>query len=568
MKHIRSVVKKEGWLCAAYIALGVLLSFLEVYWTKVTQLTLDDLSGGALSLGRIACFGGVLLLSYALGYLDELPSSRLAQRLVLDFKLLAMEKLQTVEFGFYQSLGTGLLTQRVESGAQAGKAIAFDFWFELFRSVLPSMVFSLRYIAAIDPRVVTAIACGYGLVFLLSNLLLRRLYRIKEQVLDNEELFNRRLVRALMELSCFRTSRLYPGQIVRARAEAREIERGKTRMRMVHEAFFALFALLMGLVKIGIVVYAGVGGRLSVGEVVALLALSDKAYVPVSIFNVLFVQYKLDRSAFARLAQLLDAPDEPGLLGGEALEKVRGELCLENVCLAYGPLQALRGVSLRLSPGQTIGFVGRSGSGKTTALRVAAGLQRPSGGSVRVDGRELYSLDLNSYFACIAYASQEAPVFDGSLRENLCPDAGRPDAELWQALEDCCLAERVRALPQGLDAQVGEKGALLSGGERQRLALARVLLSDAKLVLLDEATSALDNLTEERVMQRLLERLKGRTLLVAAHRLERLAALETLAVFEDGRVVQRGAYAQLVAQDGPFRRLLQAYAGGEGEARP
>lgn len=315
MKHIRSVVKKEGWLCAAYIALGVLLSFLEVYWTKVTQLTLDDLSGGALPLGRIACFGGVLLLSYALGYLDELPSSRLAQRLVLDFKLLAMEKLQTVEFGFYQSLGTGMLTQRVESGAQAGKAIAFDFWFELFRSVLPSMVFSLCYIAAIDPRVVTAIACGYGLVFLLSNLLLRRLYRIKEQVLDNEELFNRRLVRALMELSCFRTSRLYPGQIVRARAEAREIERGKTRMRMVHEAFFALFALLMGLVKIGIVVYAGVGGRLSVGEVVALLALSDKAYVPVSIFNVLFVQYKLDRSAFARLAQLLDAPDEPGLLG-------------------------------------------------------------------------------------------------------------------------------------------------------------------------------------------------------------------------------------------------------------
>ena len=185
-----------------------------------------------------------------------------------------------------------------------------------------------------------------------------------------------------------------------------------------------------------------------------------------------------------------------------------------------------------------------------------------------MDGRELYSLDLNSYFACIAYASQEAPVFDGSLRENLCPGAGRPDAELWQALEDCCLAERVRALPQGLDAQVGEKGALLSGGERQRLALARVLLSDAKLVLLDEATSALDNLTEERVMQRLLERLKGRTLLVVAHRLERLAALETLAVFEDGRVVQRGAYAQLVAQDGPFRRLLQAYAGGEGEARP
>ena len=159
---------------------------------------------------------------------------------------------------------------------------------------------------------------------------------------------------------------------------------------------------------------------------VALLALSDKAYVPVSIFNVLFVQYKLDRSAFARLAQLLDAPDEPGLLGGERLTKVRGELCLENVCLAYGPLQALRGVSLRLSPGQTIGFVGRSGSGKTTALRVAAGLQRPSGGSVRVDGRELYSLDLNSYFACIAYASQEAPVFDGSLRENLCPGRRPP----------------------------------------------------------------------------------------------------------------------------------------------
>lgn len=558
MKHCLYVIRKEKKLILAFVFLGILIAFLDAYQASLYQNVLDSLTAGTLTGTRIALFAVVLLGSYLINYLQEWPNTKLSQALVLDFKMMALQKLEYVKYQSYQSLGTGMLLQRVNNGAEAGKGILFDFWMRVIAEVLPAIGFSLFYIAQIDAGIMLWLGVGYVLVFLISKVLLKALYRIKEKILDNEELFSRRFVRALMELVVFRTNRKFKKEIEETQKAADTITGSKARMRMVHELFFTLFALFIGAIKIAVILYALSGAGISVGAVVALLILVDKAYQPIAIFNVLYVQYKLDLSAYKRYTDYLDMPDEERLHGGNALHVSDGSIAFEHVSFRYDERPVLRDVTLRLASGGSYAFVGESGGGKSTAIKLLAGLLTPSEGVVSIDGQDLANIDLNTLYANIAYAGQEAPVFEGTLRENLAMDLDIPDAELLCALDRVSLGHLLETLPQGLDTPIGEKGTLLSGGERQRLALARISLSNARIVLLDEATSALDNTTEEAVVQSLTQILRGKTVLMIAHRLSTVKHTDRIFVFDQGTVAQQGAFAELLQQEGLFKRLWDA----------
>jgi len=219
--------------------------------------------------------------------------------------------------------------------------------------------------------------------------------------------------------------------------------------------------------------------------------------------------------------------------------------------------EGMRGVSLTVPAGARVALVGASGAGKTTLFSVLLGFLPTSGGTVRWDGMPMAELKPSSVRAQMAWVPQEPVLFSGTVRHNLL--LGRPeasDAEVWEALGLAHAEDFVRSLPAGLDEPVGERGSRLSGGQRQRLALARAFLRRPSLLLLDEPTSALDAASEAAVGAGLAELMKGRTVLVIAHRLSTVRDADLIVVLDAGRVVESGTHAELVARQGRYAQLL------------
>ena len=558
MNYLKEIAgKNKIWICI-YISLGIGLSFLSNYNISFFQKLIDKFTDGTLSLPVILVYGGLLLLLCLGNYLDEYPMQKLNNGIYLDLKLLALYKTSRIDYLAYQSMGTGKLIQRVENGAMAGKNILCQFWFRIARELLPSALFSLFFIYRLNHVIACTVACGYLLVFLITNLLLKLLYRMKERVLDNEELLNHFLTRGFMEMVVFRLNRKFGAEIKKAEKARDQIVRSKIGISFIHEAFFAAFAILITLIKAALIIYAWYTRSISIGSIVALLTLVDNAYTPIAIFNVLFVQFRLDLSAFGRYADFLDLPEESRLFEGKKLPEFHGDISIRKAVFSYHDMPVLKEVSLSISPGEKVALAGNSGSGKSTLIKLIAGLLKTEEGSISIDGNDLNRLNLDSYYRHITYIPQESPVFDGTLRENLFFDALLPDEDAIRVLNKVQLKGWFDNLPDGLDTQLGEKGIKLSGGERQRLALARLWFSSSRLIILDEATSAMDNVTEELVMNEVLSLTNGRNIIAIAHRLNSIRSFDRIILLKNGRLEGDGSFSDLMTYNPYFQELYRA----------
>ncbi len=320
------------------------------------------------------------------------------------------------------------------------------------------------------------------------------------------------------------------------------------------------------LAESGIILMIGCGawwvldGRLESGVVIAFLVAWGFLFDPISRINPLTQTFLRGSVAAGRVHAILDTPDEPNLTVGERPAEVRGEVVFEGVAFAYDPeAPAVEGISLVAAPGRTVALVGPTGAGKSTLLNLLTRFYEPDRGRILLDGRPLAGLAKEWLRDRTGYVTQESFLFNTTLRENL--RLGRADAaddEIWEALEAANAAGFVRELPEGLDTRAGERGIRFSGGEKQRLSIARALLKNPPLLLLDEATSALDTETE-RLVREALDRLRAdRTCFVIAHRLSTVRTADLICVMDEGRIVERGDHAGLVAAGGLYATLCRA----------
>ena len=558
MHYSREILKKNRIWVFIYISLGIFNAFLANYKADFFQRVIDGLADQTLAFSSIILYGVILLVNYCMNYLDNYPETKLEHGIYLDFKLLALRKISTIDYVEYQKIGTGKLVQRIENGASAGRDVLFHFWLCFIRSLLPTVAFSVYFIWRIDTHITYVLFAGYLIIFVITNILLKFLYKIKETILNSEELLNHYLVRGFMEMLVFRMNKQFTNEMKKTRDAKENIVSSKVKMTMIHEAFFTIFALLVAILDIAILFYAWKTQSLTVGSVVALITLIENAYTPIAIFNVLYVQYKLDKEAYGRFVEFLNLKDDKQLTTGHTLKSDVGEIAVNHLSFQYETRTIFDNLSLSIKKGEKIAFVGESGSGKSTLIKLLLGLLKYDKGEIRLGDMELRDICLMDLYDKVRYLSQDTPVFDGSIKENLVFDKNVPEEQIWNALRKVQLSYFVEKLATGLDTQIGEKGTCLSGGEKQRLALARLWFDDSGLVILDEATSAIDNLTEESVMMAVMQQLNGKTVIAIAHRLNSIAGFDRIILFKDGKIVGQGSFEELLRTNAYFVDLYNA----------
>lgn len=312
-------------------------------------------------------------------------------------------------------------------------------------------------------------------------------------------------------------------------------------------------------------------GALTVGSYSVLVFLTQRLLWPFSTLADTFDLYQRAMASAARVLDLLEVPVHPPDRGHSLDPRgVKGEIRFEDVTFAYpGRRPALSHVDLAIPAGSTAAFVGPTGSGKSTLVKLLLRFYEPGEGRILLDGAPLHDLNVRDLRACIGLVSQDVFLFHGTIRDNIA--YGSPKATLEEVTRAAQVAEAhdfIQQLPQGYDTIVGERGQKLSGGQRQRISIARAILKDPPIIILDEATSAVDNETEAAIQRSLARIVVGRTTLVVAHRLSTIRKADRIFVLENGSVAESGDSDQLLAQGGLYAALWRVQTGSIAESAP
>jgi subfamily B ATP-binding cassette protein MsbA len=350
-------------------------------------------------------------------------------------------------------------------------------------------------------------------------------------------------------------------ETARARAAIERLYRLAFKAGKVRAASSPIMETLGGIAIVAVIVYGGaqvIAGARTTGTFFSFITALLLAYEPVKRLANLNANLQEGLAAAERVFRSLDIePRIRDAADAKPLRIARGEVRFERVSFEYRPgIGALDDVSLVVPAGKTAALVGPSGAGKSTILNLIPRFYDVGSGRVAIDGQDVRNATLASLRGAIALVAQEVGLFDDTVRANIA--YGRPgasDVEIVAAARAAAAHDFIAALPEGYDTPVGELGIKLSGGQRQRLAIARAMLKDAPILLLDEATSALDTEAERQVRGALGQLMRGRTVLVIAHRLSTVIDADVIYVIEAGRVIEQGSHAELLARGGAYTRL-------------
>jgi ATP-binding cassette subfamily B protein len=305
-------------------------------------------------------------------------------------------------------------------------------------------------------------------------------------------------------------------------------------------------------------------GSLNVGAYGVLVFLTQRLLWPLTGLAEVIDLFERAMASTRRILDLLAEPVNVRDEAGKPLaQPVRGKVSFNQVSFRYaGSGAGIQDITLSVPAGNTLALVGATGSGKSTLIKLLLRFYDPSHGDIRIDGQPIRGVSLKSLRDAIGLVSQDVYLFEGSIRDNLA--YGKPDASEEEIIDAARTAEAwsfIEALPEGLDTPVGERGIRLSGGQRQRLSLARALLKNPPILVLDEATSAVDNETEAAI-QRSLKRIgHNRTVIMIAHRLSTIVDADTIAVVENGRIVEEGDHDSLIRNNGAYAAQWRVQTG-------
>ena len=528
---------------------------------------------------RVALMAVVLLL--VMPVLNLVNSLILHQSLMGNFpqriRWQAHRYLLRQSIGYFQDEFAGRIAQRLMQTALAVREVAMKIM-DVGSYVLIYFLGALALAASQDWRLALPFlfwVIGYGI---LLWQIVPRLGRVAEQQADARSAMTGRIVDSYTNIA---TVKLFS----HSDREERWMHEGMDRfLGTVHRQMRLSAIQDITLNVLNVTLLASVAGlglwlwsqdMIAVGAVAIAvplaMRLNNMSHWIIWEFAALFENIGTVRDGISSLAlprEVRDAPDARPLVPGP------GAVRFDDVTFRYHgpqggrPLPVLDNLTLDIRPGERVGLVGRSGAGKSTLINLLLRFHDIESGRITIDGQDVSRVTQDSLRAAIGVVTQDSSLLHRSVRENIA--YGRPDATDDQIAQALRMAEADGFVPslsdshgrRGLDAHVGERGVKLSGGQRQRIAIARVALKDAPILILDEATSALDSEVEAAIQSRLETLMQGKTVIAIAHRLSTIAAMDRLIVMDQGRIIEQGSHAELLAQGGLYARLWQRQSGG------
>jgi ATP-binding cassette subfamily B protein len=541
-------------------ALGVIPPLLV---RGIIDSAIDGADRSLLVLLSVGLVGASIATGLA-GVLRSYLNTVISQRIMYDLKLEMFTRLQSLSLRFFTQARTGELMSRLTSDI-AGIETVISGTLVAFLTNTLVLTSTLATMLVLDWRL-TLVS-----LFVLPWLILptRTVGRVRRR-LRAERQQRHGSVNSMMAESLGISGLMLIKTFTRERDVQERFEQDNRELMdlQVKEALVGRwYFMLLTLVTTGgpaLIYWVGGGqvisGSLSLGTVVAFVALLQRLYTPATDLMSLHVEAMTSAAYFERIFQYLDL--EPDIVDGPDavdIEKVSGHLSFEKVSLEYVPgRKAVDGIDVDILPGQMAALVGPSGAGKTSITYLVPRLYDPTEGRVLLDGHDLKHITVESLRRQIGYVTQETFLFHSTVGENL--RIANPNAtqdEMEAACQAASVLDVIKALPDGFDTVVGERGYRLSGGEKQRLAIARVILKDPAILILDEATASLDTHSERAVQRAMALLMRDRTTLVIAHRLSTVLAADVILYMEAGQVVERGTHDALVAANGRYALLYE-----------
>ncbi|MEV0588561.1 ABC transporter ATP-binding protein [Nonomuraea sp. NPDC050310] len=594
LRRVAAFARPHRLRLAWFLGLSVIAAALAVGSPVLAGRVVDTIVGGgpASTVVTIALvIAGLALAEAGIGLLSRWLSASIGEGLILDLRTAVFDHVQRMPIAFFTRTRTGALVSRLNNDV-VGAQRAFTDVLSSVLGNLVTLVLTLSVMISLSWQI-TLLALLLLPVFVLpARRMGVRIARLRREAADHNAAMGNQMVERFSAPGATLV-KLYgrpDAESAEFAGRARRVRDIGVRAAMTQTLFVTALTLVSALALALVYGLGGVyalRGSLDAGSVVALALLLTRLYAPLTALANARVDVMSALVSFERVFEVLDlkpliadkpdaraVPDGPVAVEFDdvrfaypAADKV-SLASLEEVAVldARGGEEVLHGVSFRAEPGQMVALVGSSGAGKSTIAQLLARLYDVDSGAVRLAGTDVRDLSAASIRGTLGMVTQDGHLFHDTIRANLLfarPEAS--DAELWEVLRRARLGTLIESLPDGLDTMVGERGYRLSGGERQRLTIARLLLAQPRVVVLDEATAALDSTNEAAVQAALAEALQGRTALVIAHRLATIRAADQILVIEDGRVVERGRHAELLAQEGRYAELYRTQYAEEEE---
>ncbi len=568
--RVFSYLKRYPALAAAQLFCAIVMTLLVVVFPSATGHVIDKIIPSGDTQAFLFWVGIALAAYFGKDFLNSLRiilNNHFEQKVIYDLRSDLYQKIQRLPLKWFDNKRTGDIMTRVIEDVTALERVLIDGIEQGLIAVLQVLVvgyvlYSTDFSVALWATApIPLLAIG---AWLYSRNAGGRYKAQREAVSDMNALLHDN-ISGIRQIKAYAIER---GEL--ARFNVFSLANTKATLRVMY--YWAIYSPTMSFVSmLGYVLVLGFGGwavmkgEMQKGELTKFFLLLTLFYEPIGRLHQLNQMVLSARAAGDRVFEIMDSEEEQGIDTGKSLpQPIKGEVVFDNVSFAYGSQPTLNKVSLYAAAGETIALVGSTGAGKSTVLSLLNRFYEHDSGSIRIDGTDITELSKTSLRESFGYVTQEAFLFNDSVRANLIiAQRDATDDDMWAALRNANAEEFVRKLPQGLDTNVGERGVKLSGGEKQRLSIARALLKNPPLLLLDEATASVDSQTE-RLIQEALDRLMvNRTTFVIAHRLSTIRNAHRIYVLEGGEVIEIGNHEQLLAKQGRYAQLSRISQGSE-----